>query len=134
MKCDLHIHSHYSYDSNSSIKEIIDTAIKKGIDCIAITDHNTCEWIEPLRNAKDLSTNPTIQALTILPGVEITTHDGVHVLAIFDENKPESELVNFIRSIGLKPAEIAEILNSTGDKISKQLYVVKTKKGRKGRK
>ncbi|MCX6758277.1 MAG: PHP domain-containing protein [Candidatus Nealsonbacteria bacterium] len=39
MKCDLHIHSRYSYDSASQPKDIVDTAIKNGIQCVAIADH-----------------------------------------------------------------------------------------------
>lgn len=39
MKCDLHIHSCYSYDSAALPKDIVDTAIKKDIQCIAIADH-----------------------------------------------------------------------------------------------
>lgn len=38
---DLHIHSKYSYDSFLSPKKIIEVAKRKGLDGIAITDHNT---------------------------------------------------------------------------------------------
>ena len=41
MKLDLHIHSKYSFDSISDPKKIVDIARKKGLDAIAITDHNT---------------------------------------------------------------------------------------------
>ncbi|HDY72680.1 MAG TPA: PHP domain-containing protein [bacterium] len=70
MKCDLHIHSHYSYDSNSSIKEIIDTAIKKGIDCIAITDHNKIQGaLEAIEYAK-------AKPILIIPAIEVKSRDG----------------------------------------------------------
>ena len=38
---DLHIHSKYSYDGILEPKDIVKIAIKKGLDGIAITDHNT---------------------------------------------------------------------------------------------
>ena len=41
MKFDLHIHSKYSYDSFLSPERIIRIARKKGLDGIAVTDHNT---------------------------------------------------------------------------------------------
>ena len=41
MKYDLHIHSKYSYDSLLSPKKILNVAKKRGLDGIAITDHNT---------------------------------------------------------------------------------------------
>jgi predicted metal-dependent phosphoesterase TrpH len=41
MKFDLHIHSKYSYDSFLSPEKIIRIAKKRGLDGIAVTDHNT---------------------------------------------------------------------------------------------
>jgi len=41
MKFDLHIHSKYSYDSFLSPVKIIRIARKKGLDGVAVTDHNT---------------------------------------------------------------------------------------------
>ncbi len=40
MKADLHIHSEHSFDALNSVDSIIKDAIKKGIDVIAIADHN----------------------------------------------------------------------------------------------
>lgn len=40
--CDYHIHSEFSFDSSSSLKDICDEAIKKGLKEIAITDHIDC--------------------------------------------------------------------------------------------
>ena len=48
------------------------------------------------------------------------------------DNSPDQERIEFLDRFGLKPAEIAEILNSTGDKISKQLYAIKSRKGKHG--
>jgi HisJ family histidinol phosphate phosphatase len=42
-KINLHIHSIYS-DGNNSIREIVDKAIKLGLDYICITDHFTNSW------------------------------------------------------------------------------------------
>lgn len=39
IKCDLHIHSEYSFDSLANPKKIVDAAIKRGLQCIAIADH-----------------------------------------------------------------------------------------------
>ena len=40
MKADLHIHCHYSEDSWAKIGDIIENAVRRGIRCIAITDHD----------------------------------------------------------------------------------------------
>jgi len=41
MRYDLHIHSKYSYDGILEPKDIVKIAIKRGLDGIATTDHNT---------------------------------------------------------------------------------------------
>lgn len=38
-KADMHVHSKYSFDSKTKIKEIIEVAEKKKLDYVAITDH-----------------------------------------------------------------------------------------------
>ena len=41
MKADLHIHSMHSPDSKTTAEQIVAQCQKAGIDCVAITDHNT---------------------------------------------------------------------------------------------
>ncbi|MCH8907074.1 MAG: AAA family ATPase [Candidatus Heimdallarchaeota archaeon] len=109
----LHVHtpaSHrfnqdFSGDLNISPEAFLTAVVEAGLDVIGVTDHNNCDWIDPLKEAKSNTSDIRIKQLTILPGVEIKTNDGVHVLAIFDEDKPTTELVEFIRSIGLKSYE-----------------------------
>jgi len=43
LKADLHIHTEYSLDCNTSLEEIISRCQKTGINCIAISDHGTVE-------------------------------------------------------------------------------------------
>lgn len=75
-KADLHIHSRYSNDSFSSIKKILKRAKKKGLNVIAITDHNTIEGaIEAKKIASDFG-------LEVIIGEEITTKEG-DVIALF---------------------------------------------------
>ncbi|MCP1716353.1 putative metal-dependent phosphoesterase TrpH [Methanocalculus alkaliphilus] len=65
---DFHIHSHYSYDSLSSIKAIYKIAKKRELTGFAITDHNTLEGA-----MKASSYNSEI--ITII-GEEISTNQG----------------------------------------------------------
>jgi len=39
IKCDLHLHSKYSFDSLADPKKIVGNALKHGLQCIAIADH-----------------------------------------------------------------------------------------------
>ena len=70
MKCDFHTHSCYSFDSNASPKEIVDKAIKEGVNCIAITDHGEIEGaFEAIEYSKG-------KPILIIPGIEIKSKEG----------------------------------------------------------
>ena len=70
MKCDLHVHTSYSYDSFCSPKKIVETALSKGINCLAITDHKETKGvIEVIRFALN-------KPILIIPGIEIKSKQG----------------------------------------------------------
>ena len=70
MKFDLHIHSKYSYDSFLSPKKIIQIAKKRGLDGIAVTDHNTIKGgVETSKINKD-------DDFSVIVGSEIKTEYG----------------------------------------------------------
>ena len=53
MKADLHIHSDIS-DGSDSIEELIDTAINKGLDAIALTEHDTLSHLSKIPANDDI--------------------------------------------------------------------------------
>ncbi len=70
MKCDLHVHTYYSYDSNASVEAMVDAAIKKNIDCLAITDHNEIKGVfEAQQYAQG-------KPILIMPGIEVKSREG----------------------------------------------------------
>lgn len=79
MKLDLHMHSKYSSDGVLSPKEIVKTAIKKGLDGIAVTDHNT---IQGGLVAKEYET----KNFKVIVGSEIMTDRG-EVIGLFLEEE-----------------------------------------------
>lgn len=80
---DLHVHSHYSPDAESSPAAVIDAALRAGVRLLSITDHNGIDHIEPALTAA------AGQALRLLPGLELTCAcpafglDEIHILAHF---------------------------------------------------
>lgn len=96
LKLDLHIHSMYSVDSNSKIQAIISMAEKRGLDGIAITDHNSLEGSK--QAIKLNNTN-----LLIIPGAEYSTDIG-HLLVYF--------LKEGLEDLGLK-RDIQGLYNSS---------------------
>jgi hypothetical protein len=68
----MHVHTRHSYDAHTRPEELVVHAAKRGLDGVAITDHNTVDGLSEFRRAGDL---------LIVPGVEVATSQG-HVLAI----------------------------------------------------
>lgn len=79
-KADLHIHTCLSpcADLYMTPKRIIATAIEKGIDIIAVCDHNSAENVPfAMRAGKKFG-------ITVIGGMEITTSEEVHIVALFE--------------------------------------------------
>jgi len=80
-KADLHIHTCLSpcTELDMSPTGILTTAKKRGIDILGICDHNSSENSLSIMNAAK-ETN-----IRVLPGMEITSQEEVHILALFDD-------------------------------------------------
>ena len=62
MKADLHIHTRYSFDGDTSVDDIFAMAKKQSVDCIALTDHNDIR-----ANIEAQRYDPS----TWIPGIEV---------------------------------------------------------------
>ena len=83
-KADLHLHTCLSpcggYDVTPA--SVVGRAAELGLDIIAITDHNSAENVAPaLEAARRLGA----KAPLVLPGLEVTTAEEAHLLAIFGD-------------------------------------------------
>lgn len=78
--CDLHLHSCVSpcADDDMTPWNMVGMAKIKGLDVIAITDHNCA------LNAEDVMAAGAEYGVAVIPGMEITTREEVHMLAYFD--------------------------------------------------
>lgn len=78
-----------------------------GIDCVAVTDHNTGEWIDRLKAAyaemkreADAGTPPDgFRELHLFPGVEISVQGGFHLLAIFDPSATSQTISDLLARV-----------------------------------
>jgi len=70
VKVDFHIHTIYSYDALSSPREIVESAISRGLGAICITDHHE---IKGALEALDLSFK---SSFLVIPGIEIRSKEG----------------------------------------------------------
>ena len=99
MLVDLHIHeSKYSLDSHVSLEKIIEEAKRKGLDGIAITDHDDMQIKE---EAETLSKNLNYP---IFVGVEYLTLEGDIVAFGIDKvpegRIPAQEFINLVNEAG----------------------------------
>lgn len=75
---DLHVHSNCS-DGTFSPSQLVEYALEKGLQAIALTDHDTTEGIEEARAAAQ---NTSLQ---VIPGIELSTAfwgRDIHILGL----------------------------------------------------
>ena len=76
--------------------------MKAGIDCVAVCDHNSGDWIDLLKTAlKNLEqTKPQdFRELYIFPGVELSVTGNIHVLGIFTNDKTTSDIDRLLGTV-----------------------------------
>jgi hypothetical protein len=72
VKADLHVHTVYSVDSIITPKELVFYAKKRGLNAVAVTDHNKVEGA--LKIAKETD-------FLVIPGTEVSSRDG-HIVGL----------------------------------------------------
>ena len=95
MRVDLHMHTHFSPDSEMSPEHLVRRCVEVGLDCIAVTDHNTIE------GAKEVS---RIAPFTVIIGEEVASSDGEITGLFLEEAVPR----------GLSPLETVKLIKGTG--------------------
>ncbi len=105
-KADLHLHTPASEcftDKTVTPEQWVQACIDKGLDCIAVTDHNTGYKIDDIKEAsKD-------KGLVVFPGVEVTCSDAkVHILVLFDTDKGTEDVNSFLSRLELVPSQFGK--------------------------
>ncbi len=72
IKADLHVHTTYSKDSLITPKDLVYYAKKRGLNAVAVTDHNQLEGAYKIAKETDF---------LIIPGMEVSSSDG-HIVAL----------------------------------------------------
>jgi len=107
LKADLHVHTSASLDispkwAQHTPEDVVRIAIEKGLDIIAITDHNTASNCDAIQKAAQST------QLTVFPGVEISTPQG-HVLAIFDIGTPSSKIEDLLIKLEIPREQLGSL-------------------------
>jgi PHP family Zn ribbon phosphoesterase len=83
IRADLHIHSCLSPCGDEEMKPraVVKQALAMGLDMIAICDHNSAENVASFMGAGSK------EGLTVLPGMEVTSKEEIHLLALFNSQE-----------------------------------------------
>ena len=98
-RADLHVHTRYSPDCASASLKLVARCLERGLDCIAITDHNTIEGALETRE---------IAPFTVIVGEEVTTTGGDIIGLFLREEVPS----------GLSPLEAVQCIKEQGGLVS----------------
>ena len=134
-KFDFHTHTPASCDFTKNTGEVtpkswLKAFMAQGIDCVAVTDHNSGGWIDTLKqNLAELEVNKPdwYRPVYLFPGVEISTYDDVHVLAVFGDDKGTSDIDELLAVVGYSGEKGGS--NDTTDKNISQVVNEITKRG-----
>ena len=91
-RADLHIHTVLSPCAELEMLPglIISAAEMAGLDLIAICDHNSCENTQAVIEASLAS------SIKVMPGIEVQTLEGVHILCIFENMDCALQMQNIV--------------------------------------
>jgi PHP family Zn ribbon phosphoesterase len=90
---DLHVHTCLSpcADLEMAPHAILDTAVERGLDIVGICDHNAAANVPAaVRAAKS-------RPVTVIPGLEITTREEVHLLGLFETVEAALDMETFVQ-------------------------------------
>jgi hypothetical protein len=77
--------------------------MRAGVDCVAVTDHNSGAWVDRLKESlEELRREQPegFRELFLFPGVEISVNGGVHVLALFDPGVAGEKITALLGAVG----------------------------------
>lgn len=91
---DLHIHTALSpcADNDMTPNNIVNMSLLKGLDIIAITDHNSCA------NAEACTKCAENKPLMVIPGIEVETSEEIHVICLFPDIQSALQMQQIIYS------------------------------------
>lgn len=135
-RVDLHLHTPGSSDYQDPHVEYLDIlrqAVLRGLDIIAITDHNTVAgfaamqkeverllWLEEISRINSEEQRRLdeyrrlLEKVLVLPGFEFTATFGFHVLGIFPPETPISYLEHLLLTLNVPPDKLREGSSTVG--------------------
>ena len=106
LKCALQVNPHHyastfrgqevDGDAETHAVAIVEKAAQIGVSVLAITDHNSVSGISAFRQAA------SNRCITIFPGFELSSSEGIHVLCLYPPDTDEARLERFLGEFGIR--------------------------------
>ena len=100
---------------------MVTKAAEIGASVIAVTDHNDVGSIRAFRDAA------TDHRITIFPGFELSSTEGIHTLCIYQPDTAEAQLGRFLGELGIREPGPSSVLSTHG--FEDVLATVRTQQG-----
>jgi predicted metal-dependent phosphoesterase TrpH len=96
-RADLHIHTALSPCGSDEMTPaaIVATALAKGLDVIAICDHNTAGNVRAVQEAGEAAG----AGLAVIAGMELTSMEEVHVVGLFPDAEAAERVADQVRAL-----------------------------------
>ncbi len=89
----------YEGSSEQYVGEVLQQAQLHDVSVLAVTDHNNVTSVPDFRRAAQGT------GITILPGFELESTDGIHVLCIYGPGVEEDQLQRYLGEFGIRNTE-----------------------------
>lgn len=89
----------HGMDENAYVTGLLDKCVELGIEVIAVTDHNHAGSIGLFK------TEATTRGITVFPGFEVASSEGVHILCLYAPNASDTELHRYLGQLDITNTE-----------------------------
>lgn len=93
-------------DPRAHAEAIVSKALDLGISVLAVTNHNDVGGVSHFQEAA------AGRGITVFPGFELTSSEGIHVLCVYESNTAKSRLERFLGEFGIhEPGSSSSLSN-----------------------
>lgn len=106
-KCDFHLHtmtsSCYQNKDNDTVNDWITEVKNKGLNCIAVTDHNDYREIDEIKKLGEENN------IVVFPGVELSCDTSkIHILVLFDIDCDGNTVQEFLNQLKIFKSNLGD--------------------------
>jgi len=89
----------HGMEEKAYVTSLLDKCVELGIEVIAVTDHNYAGSIELFK------TEAATRGMTVFPGFEVASSEGVHILCLYAPDTSDTELQRYLGQLDIMNTE-----------------------------